>query len=803
MTQNNINKTIKTNSCSGCGICSSICPQNAIQLKLDEFGFYRPEVDNSKCINCGICLRTCSGIDENIGAKESTINTDLVFGQYINCYAGYAKDANIRYNSATGGVIRALAEFYSNKFDGIISLTENDKDALHPQVKLLHDKTEILNIPKSKYFAVEFSEAARILKENTGNYLVIGLPCQIASLKKAEKYLKGSFISIELFCGALFSLKFMIDYLKRHGIDKAAAIDFKNKSSGWHNFSLQARACNEMLCPGTTSQKIITTPCDDDLFYFAQRNKIFTQERCLKCNLCHSGAADIMVGDFWGEKYADDDSGVNLLLARSSIGAELLETCGTIELKQHTIQDVYESQPWFVKFFKRNTYKPQTLFEKLENRFNPLSLQNVIKTNKKMYKLMHKKDLRKAYNRIVRRQNKVYKKFAAISNLFPNISKKNPNKILIIPPDFTFGSFGDQAMMFSIIENIKKINPKAEIALFMMNNYEEKGIPLQHGYNLPIFSPNDFFKRTPLFKKICSSYKTLYVVGADILDGGCGINISLKYFKLMNIANKKGLKVIVNGFSFNDKNYPQIVKAIKKVSEFAILNARDEISAERLRKIGCKNVNQTADIAFLFDETIYPKSHYCQDLTTQIKNAKAKNKRIIGLHLTTTPDADYNLFLQKVTSALKEVNNAMVIILPHDKRVYPEKMSDKEFGLITEKALTDSGLECINAFNLENEAEVKHIAGLLDIVITSRMHLAIASLSKNVPVISFVYQGKFEGLYKYYRFKQNLMLESDSFTTEDLKEKIFYLLGDNSISSMLMECNKAIKECAKNNLKEI
>ena len=803
MPQNNVKRTVKQNNCTGCGICSGICPQNAIEIKIDKQGFYRPQIDEQKCTNCGICLKICSGIDENVEQVSDKTKSDSVFGKYINCYAGYAKDENIRYNSATGGVIRAIAEYYKNKFDGIITLTENPKDALKPEVKVLKSREDILAMPKSKYFAVEFSKAAEFLKSNSGHYLVIGLPCQIASLKKAQKYLKGTFNSIELFCGAVFSLNFMTEYLKRNGIVKAAEIDFKDKSSGWHNFSLHACACNEMLCPGTTSQKIIKTPCNDDLFYFAQRNKIFTQERCIKCNLCHSGAADIMVGDFWGEKYANDDNGVNLLLARNNTGTALLENCEIIALKKHTIQDVYDSQPWFVKFFKRNTYTPKSLFEKLENKFNPESLYNAIKMNNKMYKLIKKKNLRKAFNRILKHKNKIYAIFILVSFLIPNFIANRRNRILIVPPDFTFGSFGDQAMVFSIIENIKKTNPKAEIALFMMNEYQEKGIPLQFGYNIPIYFPNKIQKRTPFFKKLCSSYGTLYIVGADILDGGCGIKTSLKYFKLMNIAHKKGLKVIANGFSFNDKNYPEIVKNIKKVSQYAVLNARDEISAERLRSIGCKNVKQTADMAFLFDESLYTKSDYCLELSNQILKLKSSGKKVIGLHLTTIPDADYNTFLEKIISAIKPIKELSVIILPHDKRIYLEKMSDMEFGQIIEQKLKDNDIETINAYELENETDVKHIAGLLDFVITSRMHLAIASLSKNVPVISFVYQGKFEGLYKFYNFKQNLMLEADNFTSEDLKEKISYLLGDNSISSMLMECNEVIKEYAKNNLKEI
>jgi colanic acid/amylovoran biosynthesis protein len=43
-------------------------------------------------------------------------------------------------------------------------------------------------------------------------------------------------------------------------------------------------------------------------------------------------------------------------------------------------------------------------------------------------------------------------------------------------------------------------------------------------------------------------------------------------------------------------------------------------------------------------------------------------------------------------------------------------------------------------------AELKQLAAKLDGVVTGRMHLAIAALGSGVPVATFAYQDKFEGL---------------------------------------------------------
>lgn len=45
--------------CCGCTACYSICPQQAITMKMDNEGFYYPYLDPDKCIKCYTCLHVC------------------------------------------------------------------------------------------------------------------------------------------------------------------------------------------------------------------------------------------------------------------------------------------------------------------------------------------------------------------------------------------------------------------------------------------------------------------------------------------------------------------------------------------------------------------------------------------------------------------------------------------------------------------------------------------------------------------------------------------------------------------------
>lgn len=61
-------------NCCGCSACSSICPQNAIKMEKNIKGFLYPNLDETKCVACGLCMKACP-----LSEKRSTqiISSDL------------------------------------------------------------------------------------------------------------------------------------------------------------------------------------------------------------------------------------------------------------------------------------------------------------------------------------------------------------------------------------------------------------------------------------------------------------------------------------------------------------------------------------------------------------------------------------------------------------------------------------------------------------------------------------------------------------------------------------------------------
>ncbi|GHU04364.1 hypothetical protein FACS1894147_09440 [Spirochaetia bacterium] len=64
-------------NCCGCTACASVCPQNAISMSPDILGFPYPEVDKSKCTDCGLCQKACVFYTSILSVSEGKINYEI------------------------------------------------------------------------------------------------------------------------------------------------------------------------------------------------------------------------------------------------------------------------------------------------------------------------------------------------------------------------------------------------------------------------------------------------------------------------------------------------------------------------------------------------------------------------------------------------------------------------------------------------------------------------------------------------------------------------------------------------------
>ena len=68
--------------CCGCNACGDVCAHDAITFKTDIEGFWYPEVDKSKCTDCGLCEKVCPIINIDT-LKKNNLKQSIQLYYYL------------------------------------------------------------------------------------------------------------------------------------------------------------------------------------------------------------------------------------------------------------------------------------------------------------------------------------------------------------------------------------------------------------------------------------------------------------------------------------------------------------------------------------------------------------------------------------------------------------------------------------------------------------------------------------------------------------------------------------------------
>lgn len=279
---NNSEKTypIKENICTGCGMCSDLCPVGAIEMKPDDiFGHIRPLIDKNKCINCGLCEKKCPSVNEV--EKNDPLIT----------YAAWAKNDEKHYSSSSGGIASILYEHFVNN-DGVIAgVLMNGME--QPSFLCTDCVKQIVKFKKSKYIqALHNNIYANTLNElkNGKKVLFIGLPCQCAAMKRfAEEYDNNLFL-VDLICHGTPSYASFIDYIRTSFSNhEITSVSFRDKKYG------------EVLSVYNNERMIYKRKVKEDPYLYGFNYGDLLGDSCYNCLYANcKRVGDVTIGDFWG-----------------------------------------------------------------------------------------------------------------------------------------------------------------------------------------------------------------------------------------------------------------------------------------------------------------------------------------------------------------------------------------------------------------------------------------------------------------------------------------------------------------------
>lgn len=325
MKKRNVTYTVKNKLCTGCGVCEDVCPKHCITITKQQ-GELRPIVDKPSCLGekCGKCLKVCPGVGVNLTAmaqerfQDNGTKANPFIGRYIAIHTGYSLDNDIRYHSASGGIVSQFLIFLLEKkiIDGAV-VTGFGKDHLTPLSYIARTKEDVFKARSSKYCPVALNIVGNEMAASEGRYVVVGLPCHIQGFRKrmaVDKRLRERVLGLfSIYCSSERTYNAQ-DYLLQHYSVNKKDIAY---------FSFRDNGCLGNLTIETTNGNNVSVPYSS--FYGPILRSFFKPHRCLTCIDHYGELADVCFGDIHIPPYSDDHIGISSWITRTSYWESLFK----------------------------------------------------------------------------------------------------------------------------------------------------------------------------------------------------------------------------------------------------------------------------------------------------------------------------------------------------------------------------------------------------------------------------------------------------------------------------------------------
>lgn len=304
-----------TRSCYGCGVCAAACPRQCIGLRRSRSGFWIPHVDGSSCVECGLCVRLCpTRMPFSYPADGKPI---------LDGMAAWLKDADALDRSSSGGAVTALAAALGKEgyeFCGVRYVPER----LRAEHFLADSPKAFEPAMGSKYLPSLTMPAFREMLTKDKKWMVVGTPCQIAALRRLIRLrgIENRFVLVDFRCHGVPSMRLWDAFLRSCrtlGDPHWLMASWRDKSRGWQvSYHLVLRREPDATC------LFSGYATEGDSFYTHFLDFTVQNQCCYDCPFqgTHS-EADVRVADFWGKRFAHNQSGVSQVLALSERGREV------------------------------------------------------------------------------------------------------------------------------------------------------------------------------------------------------------------------------------------------------------------------------------------------------------------------------------------------------------------------------------------------------------------------------------------------------------------------------------------------
>ncbi|WP_120996475.1 Coenzyme F420 hydrogenase/dehydrogenase, beta subunit C-terminal domain [Stutzerimonas urumqiensis] len=365
-----LNRILKNDLCSGCGMCSAVAEEDAIQMRINRDGYRRPFLNaafSDKPIASEQTSRAFGASCPALGLDIRPYKTEHyhpIWGEVLEALKGYAGDEEIRRAGSSGGVISALAQYCLAKglVDGVIQIQASEQDPLENVAVISRSRQNVIASSGSRYAPASPAEALRWVGMSTEKYLFIGKPCDVAAVRQMQAHsprLRENIPYVVSFmCAGTPSLEGTHQVLEKLGAPRDEVTAFRYRGDGW---------------PGLTKATLRNGEAKT-MTYNDSWGKVLNRHLQTRCKICPDGIgefADIVCADGWegdekGYPSFEEREGNSLILIRSETGRALFrnaEADGVVKAEAFDVGGIFAIQPF--QYYRRTTILPRLMAMKL------------------------------------------------------------------------------------------------------------------------------------------------------------------------------------------------------------------------------------------------------------------------------------------------------------------------------------------------------------------------------------------------------------------------------------------------------
>lgn len=351
MTDGLFNRVTKGGFCIGCGACASRST-GSVSIQTNDLGMHEAVLKDGAAPDnfAAICPFSGASDDEDTIARDlfagPIVQKNSDIGYYLACYAGGVLEDSFRSESSSGGLTSWVlcALFKSGEIDGVLHVGPQEGDMLFGY-RISRSVEDIRAASKSRYYPIEMSKVLDDLRNESGRFAIVGVPCFIKAINLLRRndpdIANRVAYTVGIFCGHLKSARFAEYLAKQVGVANGdiSTVNFRRKypNRPAYDYGFEARSQT-----GEVRDRPMSNIFGGNWGY-----GFFKYEACSYCDDVAAETADIAFGDAWISDFVKEPLGTNVVVVRNSRVGELLSdgaNAGRIELHSLTAERVAESQ---------------------------------------------------------------------------------------------------------------------------------------------------------------------------------------------------------------------------------------------------------------------------------------------------------------------------------------------------------------------------------------------------------------------------------------------------------------------------